>query len=302
MRRTEPEIVSSAAPMVDDEDIFWKVAFVQNESRTASDFEEEDRDSPDTSVHQARDFVLKYQSTTLHLRLEFLAKGSGAWSPLGASPWYGSALLTAILLDTKSPNNRIHQHLSRNDYTVDALELGSGAVGLSGIALGLLLTVNSSITLSDNDSSCLKQLEVNMTRNTGKDARLEGQNPNELPKYDVQPLDWSNEDHVVGLNSIQLIIGSELVYTQQTGEACLCIVRSFIRRNCNILIVVVQIADRNGWDSVFLEGLRAEEAVAVEIERPSREHHATASSWVVPGGTLNVESDYEIAYISKCCI
>lgn len=99
------------------------------------------------------------------------------------------------------------------------------------------------------------------------------------------------------LSSLQLVIGSELVYNNVTAHACTDMIYSIVERNPSILIIIIQISDRDGWSNIFIPRLRQNDQLIVEeITLLDSMLHERASKLVPFGGTLNRE-DYTLCYI-----
>uniref|UniRef100_A0A7S4ASU2 Calmodulin-lysine N-methyltransferase n=1 Tax=Pseudo-nitzschia australis TaxID=44445 RepID=A0A7S4ASU2_9STRA len=143
------------------------------------------------------------------LELARLSAEDGVWSPVGDHAWYSSALLTSLILRGEIVRDLVsmgtetfeeetntdggddgysydHNSINDNDnnnYKTNknnqscgtkpfrVLELGSGAVGISGISFAVALSRQQTrfpswtVTLTDNDESLLKQLEANVRSN-----------------------------------------------------------------------------------------------------------------------------------------
>mmetsp|Transcript_53297 Transcript_53297/g.129489 ORF Transcript_53297/g.129489 Transcript_53297/m.129489 type:complete len:475 (+) Transcript_53297:291-1715(+) len=90
------------------------------------------------------------------------------------------------------------------------------------------------------------------------------------------------------LDGVDLVIGSELVYTEITGRALLKILKQLLRRNSNVVIWIVQVIDRYGWTEIVLPGLEKDPCVKVEsFDTIPIEIHQVASSLIPMGGTLD---------------
>jgi predicted nicotinamide N-methyase len=258
----------------------------------------------------------------IHLRLLPLKKQECEVFPLGAEAWYGSALLVALLVQTEE-HNKIHEHINdcyqRGMRTINVLELGSGAVGLAGLVAGLSITgylhtiarnndhPKCRVILTDHEPNVLQQLEQNIQSNQ---VKLKHQFPkNDLPEYAVQNLDWNDDVEVNSLldeNDIaerhwQLVIGSELIYNDATSYACINIVLQLLQSNPDVVIVIVQIADRDGWNDIFVPTLRKTRGICVHEESPLTSNsvflHEVATKLIPHGGTLNRYSDFAVCYI-----
>jgi predicted nicotinamide N-methyase len=284
-----------------EQDEFWNVAldsaerdvFIQN----VSDVEGECVVVGDkVSASSWTSYVLTLPERTVSLKLCPLPLTDGIWSPLGANAWYGSALLAAILMQ---PESRIQRHLDLvPDGNISCLELGSGAVGISGLALGLMLSQRQGIhrvCLTDNESHVLNQLEFNVETNV---ARIQNEHPhNPLPDFSVQMLDW-NDYSSDAFKKLHMVVGSELVYTKETADACASVVRSLLQDYPDVLILIVQITDRDGWNNVFLPTLRRDKNIVVEETPTDASLHKTARQMIRLGGTLD-SFDFGACYISR---
>jgi Lysine methyltransferase len=236
------------------------------------------------------------------LRLSGLPTGIA--SPLGAQAWYGSALLSAVLIDPRSDDLR--------EALADAgaaLELGSGAVGLSGLVLACVLAqrqhrrtspgVPSKLFLTDHDEQVLRQLQKNVTRARGQ---LSQEHPDAtLVDITVCRLDWNVVAAIppdVRDADIRLVVGSELVYTARNAKACAEMILALLDANPRALVVIVQVTDRDGWSAVFLPTLLESNCVIVKTEPIDPSWHELASSMIPLGGTTD-RFDFGVCYISR---
>lgn len=241
------------------------------------------------------------------LRLSGLSTGIA--SPLGAQAWYGSALLSAALIDPRS--NDLREALANAGA---ALELGSGAVGLSGLALACVLAerqhrqttlhgkspdVTSRLFLTDRDEQVLRQLQANVTRAT---KQLSQEHPDVLlANISVRRLDWNDVTAIardVRDAKIRLVVGSELVYTAHNAKACARMILALLDANPRALVMIVQVTDREGWSTVFLPTLLQSNQVIVKTEPIDPSWHELASSMIPLGGTTD-RFDFGVCYISR---
>jgi hypothetical protein len=293
-----------------DYDEFWTVALQRDVTTRA--FEDDVDSAEDHATGSLANCVeLRCEKVPpFTLKLCSLPLMDGVFSPLGAQAWYGSALLAALLLTSIlpttfeiDPGRRIQLHLEAFS-DISALELGSGAVGLSGLALGWMLIhrprqptrlyQRDCVVLTDNDTDVLQQLQDNV--------RLNVDNMNNsvldvaIPEYHVKYLDWS--DGYSSSPPLQLVVGSELVYTAETALACAHIVTCILERNSSALVAIVQVADRDGWSTVFLPTLRTHGGLCVD-EVPLRDAtvHEDASRMIQQGGTMD-RLDFVVCYVS----
>jgi hypothetical protein len=316
-------------------------------------------------------------TTPITLEMRHLPPSDGVWSPLGAKAWYSSALLASILLHALGDENATHsatqnciatigaadgkgedgsaslcrQMLFRNDipskksWTI--LELGSGAVGLSGMAMAVAMSrlrpertvadspsntmANSStddpngndsdvpktltIILTDNEPSVLVQLNTNVNHNqhhwTTSSAtkamfattnvhvkNLDWNDPStiaqwnnefelEYPKGGLNNGSRNNEDLSESLPStIDLVIGSELVYTDETAMACTKLLLHLLETYPTISILIVQVTDRHGWEEILVPRIH-DFGASIQPLVMSTEIHGLASTMIIPGGTLD---------------
>ena len=257
----------------------------------------------------------------LHLKLSPLPDSDGVWSPLGAQAWYASALLVAYVLQSTVRQNPqdtdTETVLSRSikswfadannqNASFRALELGSGAVGLAGIVMGFVLADHATlkpplVILTDNETNVLQNLKHNVNRaeklwqaeaikKHKANHRPPAQTPS-FPEFSVQNLEWNSNlssELYQGDHKLQLIFGSELVYTGETAEACAKIVLDLLQANPDALVFILQVTDRDGWTNVFLPMLRQKHHLQmIEESIDDSDLHELAETVVPAGGTLD---------------
>ena len=202
----------------------------------------------------------------------------------------------------------------REEESFTALELGSGAVGLAGIVTGLILARYSSsltdfkncgtpkhqrkpnpprVVLTDNEANVVKHLRRNVDNtlswlaNNKEDVPV----PPILPDLKVQRLDWNqyqDSDLSKQMKSLQLVFGSELVYTGETAKACANIVLELLGANPDALVFILQVTDRDGWTNEFLPFLSQHPNLQVlEETMVNSDLHELAGTIIPPGGTLD---------------
>lgn len=127
-----------------------------------------------------------------------------------------------------------------------------------------------------------------------------------LPEFGICQLGWNDEPirYSAGYNStLHFVVGSELVYKPETAHECAKIALRLLRDHSDVLVVIDQAADCEGWNSVFLPAIRRVEGVCIDEESPLRADavilHDAASSIIRHGGTLNRFSDFAVCYISN---
>jgi predicted nicotinamide N-methyase len=280
-----------------EQDEFWKVALYSGERDVFIQSDSDDEGDCNVAGNKISSYELILPERKVLLKLSPLPLTNGIWSPLGANAWYASALLTAMLLQ---PESRIQKHLDMvPDQNVSCLELGSGAVGLSAMALGLMLSQRQGmhrVCLTDNVAHVLNQLKGNVETNV---ARIQSEHHQiSLPNFSVQMLDWNEGYSDDSFEQLHLVVGSELVYTKETAEACASVVRSLLREHPDILILIVQISDRDGWRNIFLPTFRLDCNTLVEETSTDASVHETATQMIQQGGTVD-SLDFGACYISR---
>jgi predicted nicotinamide N-methyase len=280
-----------------EQDEFWKVALYSGEQDVFIQSDSDDEGDCNVAGNKVSSYELILPERKVTLKLSPLPLTDGIWSPLGANAWYASGLLAAMLLQ---PASRIQKHLDMvTDQNISCLELGSGAVGLSAMALGLMLSRRQGmhrVCLTDNVAHVLNQLKDNVETNV---ARIQSEHHQILlPNFSVQMLDWNEGYSSDAFEQLHLVVGSELVYTKETAEACASVVRSLLREHPDILILIVQISDRDGWSNLFLPTLRLDSNTLVEETPTDASLHETASQMIQQGGALD-RSDFGACYISR---
>lgn len=272
---------------VQEDDDFWKIALEDEPASNRNKNGIWDDDSDD-DVGVSRKPVAYRLPTTDHttLHLESLAASDGVWSPLGADAWYASALLATMVLTNDIP--------ILLPSTKSVLELGSGAVGLSGLACAFAMARKEKmegrhkVILTDNDPPVLEKLKLNAERNQDRILLSSDANKRRVDlDIVVQRLDWNEECDESFRHSIDLVIGSELVYTQETGEACSRMLEGLLKNSPHVDIWVVQVTDRYGWLDIVVPHLQSLEDVSVVSVPISSDTHTLASSLIPMGGTLD---------------
>jgi hypothetical protein len=130
----------------------------------------------------------------------------------------------------------------------------------------------------------LKNLQNNVNRNKSS-----------FPSIDVhvQPLDWrdyTSDTCGSSLPPLDLVIGSELIYTEETARSCAAVVMHLLQVNPTLLILILQVTDRPGFETHFLPLLYD---LHVRIQQPlDAELHEAAALVVASagdklGGTLD---------------
>jgi Lysine methyltransferase len=128
-------------PLSREEDAFWTVALDNGDDSFPKE-RKYDRFSARTCVYE---LALPEPYGTLRCPLAHLPLPFGTERSTGAQAWYGSALLSALFLQTSDDEIvRIQRHIcAHTDRSgtsdLSILELGSGAVGLSGIVAGFAM-------------------------------------------------------------------------------------------------------------------------------------------------------------------
>ncbi len=296
--------------MTTEDDGFWAVAMGNNCEMAwdESDDENEEFDEASTKAVSYRIPSVGIDDSPTILRMRPLPPSDGIWSPVGADAWYASALLASILLlkpteesggDIQHPFARMFASGSSNlsegsSYII--LELGSGAVGLPGfvcavalerqLKLQQLTTLESNwrVLLTDNDSRVLQQLQRNLDEN--KSTLLSS-----TATVDVQVATWDwKENHpasgLMSTDEVVLVIGSELVYTQETANACIQLLLRLLEQYPNVEIWISQVSDRFGWWETVVPTLVKNQICVDSVPIPM-ESHNLAATMIPMGGTLD---------------
>lgn len=297
---------------VGEDDVFWSIALNHGSTsekhvadwKTAEEDDENINIDSKPKVYQIPSLSHKADKTgtsTTVLKLCPLPQSDGVWSPVGADAWYSSALLAVLLLmkgsgEARHPFSKI---LSRSrSYKKSSintiLELGSGAVGLSGFVCALALgdtlrrqrsTAEWKVLLTDNNDAVLHQLRQNHVNNSS----ILNMAPSINIQVEVASWEWDNDRPSHGLRSedeVVLVIGSELVYTKDTAEACVKLLLRLLNSYPDTEIWIVQVSDRFGWREIVVPTLEKSN-IYVESIGLSAELHDLASSLVQLGGTLD---------------
>lgn len=212
---------------------------------------------------------------------------------------YGSALLGAYIAGVAGCRSPLKARIDQPG-DVTALELGSGAVGIAGLCMTWRLKQKNGgfhqVIMSDNEDVLLRQLNENVSNNLHILDR-----GNEATTVDcrVVLIDWDKStdwDSVLG-GRLDIIFGSELVYTPENAAACRDCILALTQLFPHALVCICQIVDREGWGNIFLPGLRhaglfvVEEAVDVDCD-------GAANLMMKRGGSLD-RFDFGICYISR---
>jgi predicted nicotinamide N-methyase len=270
--------------MIEEDDDFWIIAL---EADSTADKERLNEDDDDECFQDGGKCVAyRLPTTDILLHLESLGATVGAWSPLGADAWYASALLTGMLL-----TNEVNILSTRNEKAqLVVLELGSGAVGLSGLACAVAFgrkkefTSKCKVNLTDRNPPVVEQLRWNVMRNQ---EMIHSSNSDIKMDISVQHLDWNDGCDETIRDSVDLVIGSELVYTQVTAMACYKLLEDLLTNKKGRHIWVVQVADRYGWLDIVVPRLEAVKGVSVVAAPISSDAHDLASSMISTGRPLD---------------
>ena len=255
--------------------------------------------------------------TSISLQLAPLASDDGVWSPVGDHAWYSSALLTCLILQGTTMTNITKTAEENKRVSLDSgivlnhcgaekelriLELGSGAIGLPGVAFAALLSRQTerfpswTVTLTDNDKSLLRQLQANVRTNMdSKQIMLDGSKSScinvEFLDWDVKPRNSETNDQGGNrhdrLLSGDIVIGSELCYTKETADALVKVLLALLERNPAVKIYIVQVTDRYGWKEIVIPELESRQTVKIETIPLTYEIHEAASTMIPMGGALD---------------
>jgi Lysine methyltransferase len=314
--------------MIKDEenDDFWMIAMDDRTGREGyvrwdvGDNEGEDDvdDSAKTTSYRIPSMISEDRdSGTVTLKLRPLPPTDGIWSPVGADAWYASALLAALLIQ-KDTHNATFRHPFSNVFSLESnndevregcnviVELGSGAVGLSGFVCALALddlihridgkvsrqAQEWKILMTDNDVPVLEQLGRNLQANQ---PPLKGvssaavSSTKDRCQVEIAFWDWEEDQPAQGLqpkDNVVLVVGSELVYTKETADACVGLLLRLLRTYPDVEIWNVQVSDRYGWWEIVVPVLQQNE-IHVDKVPIAPEVHDMAMDMVQMGGTLD---------------
>ena len=289
-----------------NEDEFWEVAMMPTTPTPFDDDEEDENDTTRSSEESSNAtmtsskplyFQLPYhmsdqQVLFIDFKLYPLLSVNGVMGPLGSNPWYSSALLSMIFLQTK-PSTLAHRFIQKfTETSFHALELGSGAVGLASVALSLLLSketkVQSRIVSSDYHTSIVENLRTNLQN---FQYFMQQKHPSvHLPELHAVKLDWSFPEAFLVENpnySFDFIFGSELVYTHATADACANCILKLLRLNPHALVVIVQVSDRDGYLNRFLPRLEESGCRVLQEQPIHADLHSDAQKLLPCGGVLD---------------
>ena len=277
-------------------DEFWTIALSDETPPNNGRHEENDEDPFLDSPQVAQRLKTYSLPDGITLTVSCLPQREGIWSPLGAQAWHASSLLASYLIIAHRDDDLVHivlETIKSGNKHVTVLELGSGAVGLSGMTLATVLENtnchSASVLLTDlPHDGILENLQDNVNRNK----------VSSFPNIDVQvqPLDWRDyirgcAETVPSLPPLDLVIGSELVYTEETARCCAAIVTRLLKDNPKLLIVIIQVMDRPGFELHFLQPLlndfeiRIQQPIDAELHEVATRIVASAGDQV--GGTLD---------------
>jgi predicted nicotinamide N-methyase len=318
-----------------EDDPFWNIALNCDanggQTYTSGSIIDDDCSDDDGENFALGGKITKYAlpNSSVVLELAPLAAEDGIWSPVGDHAWYSSALLTSLILQGASvPSEESNEDTEKNygsnpngngigilanvsagpeHDTVRVLELGSGAVGLSGIAFAVALSQQYdrfpswTVTLTDNDKSLLKQLAANVRSNNfseeivlpHSDGIADNQPFSETKSICVEYLDWdvdsdderwSSRNHFLAAD---VVIGSELAYTHETATALVKVLSLLLDNNPNVQIWIVQVTDRYGWSEIVLPAMESRKNTRIESIPLTYDIHAMASTMIPRGEALD---------------
>jgi len=87
-------------------------------------------------------------------------------------------------------------------------------------------------------------------------------------------------------NNVVLVVGSELVYTEETGKACVHLMIRLLQHYPELEIWIVQVADRYGWWDIVVPTLQLND-ICVDSIPMAPEIHNVAMRMVPMGGALD---------------
>ena len=258
-----------------EEDDFWRVAMSGDETALSDRHYDETDDESSRTGQQAPSLKTYLFPNGVTLEVSTLPETQGIFSPLGSQAWHASLLLASYLI---SRQDFIFENSLLPGNIITALELGSGAVGLSGLTLAAVLgkiCPSANVLLTDlPEYGILTNLQDNVTRNQTAFPNVNVQ---------VQPLNWmdysASNTSVPHLPPLDLVVGSELVYTRETATACAAVVTRLLQDNPMLVVLIVQVMDRPGFKTHFLPLFQ--EQFHVRIDHPLNENLHDMASEIV---------------------
>jgi hypothetical protein len=206
-----------------DEDAFWQLALMSHLSEIQI-LEGEYKDLDEEigrSTYRLNDYVtLSLTSTPI----------SSINTAVGSNIWHASSVLAELPI-------RISKHAT-------ILELGSGAVGLGGMGLATRMNAGDVVLLSDTYcDGILDCLKANVTYNQSSFAC----------RVEAIELDWSRNELPLNVPPLDLVVGSEVVYTHETSRLMANVVSLLLQHSRNAHVLLLQVMDRPGWSDFVLE-------------------------------------------------
>ena len=328
----------------EENDDFWTIALQHDDGERTEDLADEDDEDDDGAHDLAKPTIYRIPSMMMNnndddddddengefttLRLCPLPSTEGVWSPVGADAWYASALLASLFLshNVRHPFSNIFSASSScnlmngataGDCPRTIIELGSGAVGLSGFVCALALEAyhhhhyhkqqsnhNNTgkngvvavpaptwkVLLTDNDAPVLRQLERNLQANHAVLTSRTMRNVH----IEVVAWDWKEDSPAHEAlqpnnnNNVVLVVGSELVYTEETAKACVHLLIRLLQQYPDVEIWIVQVVDRYGWWDIVVPTLHQQnDDICVDSIPLTPEIHNRAMRMVPMGGALD---------------
>jgi hypothetical protein len=100
------------------------------------------------------------------------------------------------------------------------------------------------------------------------------------------------------VDALQLVVGSELVYTPETARACAKSVTFLLERYPRLLVLIIQVIHRDGWSNAFLPLLRDQTNFVIHEECIPVDCDTMARDLIPTGGTLD-RFDFGACYIYR---
>lgn len=239
----------------------------------------------DENADEKKEAGATASSLTIDLHQLPLLTEHGEQTPIGARGWYASAVLSALFLsgnplltdDVMGGSHSRHHHHNPTKRTTTMIELGSGSLGLSGMALAWMVSqINhhrhhhqqqhqqqkTKVVLTDYDPDCLEQLKTNASKvqlqlqeyyhHHGGGWGDDDGDTNIVPEIIVHKLDW-NESHQrqplldgdhqddCGDDDVTFVCGAALVYCEDT-VGCTDQVEKILRLHPRAAVWVVQVS------------------------------------------------------------
>jgi hypothetical protein len=226
-----------------DEDAFWQLALEPHLSEIQmleGEYKDLDEEIGRSSYRLNNFATLSLTSTAI----------SSINTAVGSNIWHASSVLAELPL--------------RISEISTILELGSGAVGLGGMGLATKMDAGDVVLLSDiYCNGILDCLKANVNYNQSLFAC----------RVEAIELDWSRNELPLNVPQLDLVVGSEVIYTQETSRLMANVVSLLLQHSRNAHVIILQVMDRPGWSDFVIE-ISASYNVSILQPLPPEWHEA----------------------------